>query len=89
MDVSSTIAEAKKALRARLRREIAAISPEECLESDRALFDRFLSLPQVQAADTLFLFWGIPGREPETERLGQAGRPSPDAARTPDGGAAV
>lgn len=69
MDVSSTIAEAKKALRARLRREIAAISPEECLESDRALFDRFLSLPQVQAADTLFLFWGIPGREPETERL--------------------
>ena len=68
MDVSSTIAEAKKALRARLRREIAAISPEECLESDRALFDRFLSLPQVQAADTMFLFWGIPGREPETER---------------------
>ena len=55
MDVSSTIAEAKKALRARLRREIAAISPEECLESDRALFDRFLSLPQVQAADTLSL----------------------------------
>ena len=56
-------------MRARLRREIAAISPEECLESDRALFDRFLSLPQVQAADTMFLFWGIPGREPETERL--------------------
>ena len=41
MDVSSTIAEAKKALRARLRREIAAISPEECLESDQALFGRF------------------------------------------------
>lgn len=69
MDASSTTAEAKKAFRARMRREIAAISPEECRTSDRALFDRFLSLPQVEKADTLFLFWGIPGREPETERL--------------------
>ena len=69
MDASSTTAEAKKALRARLRQEIAAISPEKCRTSDRALFDRFLSLPQVEKADTLFLFWGIPGREPETEYL--------------------
>ncbi len=69
MDASSTTAEAKKALRARLRREFAAISPEECRTSDRALFDRFLSLQQVEKADTLFLFWGIPGREPETEQL--------------------
>ena len=52
-----------------MRREIAAIPPEECRTSDRALFDRFLSLPQVEKADTLFLFWGIPGREPETEYL--------------------
>ena len=69
MDASSTTAEAKKVLRARLRREIAALTPQERLESDRALFDRFLSLPQVEKADTLFLFWGIPGREPETEYL--------------------
>ena len=69
MDASSTTAEAKKAFRARMRREIAAIPPEECRTSDRALFDRFLSLPQVEKADTLFLFWGIPGREPETEYL--------------------
>ena len=69
MDVSSTTAEAKKALRARVRREIAAISPEECRTSDQALFGRFLSLPEVEKADTLFLFWGIPGREPETEYL--------------------
>lgn len=39
------------------------------MESDRALFERFLSLPQVREAATLFLFWGIPGREPETEQL--------------------
>ena len=69
MDASSTTAEAKRAFRARLRRERAAISPEECRTSDRALFHRFLSLPQVEKADTLFLFWGIPGREPETEQL--------------------
>lgn len=69
MDVSSTIAESKKRLRARVRQEIAALTQQECKESDRALFDRFLALPQVQQADTLFLFWGIPGREPETEQL--------------------
>lgn len=69
MDASSTTAEAKKALRARLRQAIAALTPQKCLESDQALFGRFLSLPEVEKADTLFLFWGIPGREPETEYL--------------------
>lgn len=69
MNGSSTIAEAKKALRTRLRNEIAALTAQERTESDQALFSRFLALPQVQAAETLFLFWGIPGREPETERL--------------------
>lgn len=69
MSGSSTIAEAKKALRTQLRREMAALTPEQLAESDRALFARFLSLPQVREADTLFLFWGIPGREPETEQL--------------------
>lgn len=48
---------------------MTALTPQERRKSDQALFDRFLSLPQVQAADTLFLFWGIPGREPETEYL--------------------
>lgn len=69
MSGSSTIAEAKKALRAQLRQAAAALTLRERTESDRALFDRFLSLSQVQQADTLFLFWGIPGREPETEHL--------------------
>lgn len=69
MSGSSTAAEAKKTLRARVRQETAALTRQECQESDRALFVRFLSLPQVQQADTLFLFWGIPGREPETEQL--------------------
>lgn len=69
MSGSSTIAEAKKALRTQLRREMAALTTQQLAESDRALFARFLSLSQVKTADTLFLFWGIPGREPETEQL--------------------
>lgn len=69
MSGSSTAAEAKKALRAQLRQEMAALTPQEREESDRALFARFLALPQVRQAHTLFLFWGIPGREPETEFL--------------------
>lgn len=69
MDASSTTAEAKKALRAQLQKEMAALAPQELAESDHALFERFLTLPQVKAAGTLFLFWGIPGREPETEFL--------------------
>ena len=69
MTASSTTAEEKACLRRQVRAQLAALSPERLRESDRALFGRFLSRPQVQAADTLFLFWGIPGREPETERL--------------------
>ena len=69
MSASSTTAEAKKALRAQLRSEMTALTPQEREESDRALFARFLALPQVRQAYTLFLFWGIPGREPETEQL--------------------
>ena len=61
MSGSSTIAEAKKALRTQLRREMAALTTQQLAESDRALFARFLSLSQVKTADTLFLFWGIPG----------------------------
>ena len=36
---------------------------------DDALFSRFLALPQLEGAGTIFAFWGIPGREPETARL--------------------
>ena len=37
--------------------------------SDDAMFQWFLDLPQVKGAKTIFAFLGIPGREPETERL--------------------
>ena len=55
--------------RAQVRAQLAALTPQELEESDAALFDRFLALPQVQKADTIFAFWGIAGKEPDTARL--------------------
>ena len=69
MGRSSTTAEEKGRLRAAIRRRLDELTPALRQESDRALFSAFLALPQVREAKTLFLFWGIKGREPETERL--------------------
>ena len=69
MTASSTTAEEKARLRRQVRDRLSDLSPEELRESDQALFEAFLALPQVKEAYSLFLFWGIPGREPETEML--------------------
>lgn len=68
----SAIAEEKAALRRELRRHLAAMPPETLRRSDDALFARFLGLPQVEKAQTIFAFWGVPGREPDTPRLIEA-----------------
>ena len=67
--MASTIDLEKKQLRRRVREQLSALSQEELRLSDGALFARFLALPQVEAAKTIFAFWGVPGREPETSRL--------------------
>ena len=67
--MASTIDLEKKKLRRRVREELSALSRSELVRSDNALFARFLALPQVEAAKTIFAFWGIPGREPDTSRL--------------------
>ena len=67
--MASTIDLEKKELRRRVREELSALSRSELVRSDNALFARFLALPQVEAARTIFAFWGIPGREPDTSRL--------------------
>lgn len=67
--MASTIDLEKKELRRRVREELSALSRSELVRSDNALFARFLALPQVEAAKTIFAFWGIPGREPDTSRL--------------------
>lgn len=69
MTSSSTTAEGKAALRRQVRLTLADLSPEALCRSDDALFAAFAALPQVDSASTLFAFWGIPGREPDTARL--------------------
>ena len=67
--MASAIDFEKKELRRRVREELSALSRSELVRGDNALFARFLALPQVEAAKTVFAFWGIPGREPDTARL--------------------
>lgn len=67
--MASTIDLEKKKLRRRVREELSALSRAELIRSDDALFVRFLALPQVEEAKTIFTFWGIPGKEPDTSRL--------------------
>ena len=57
-----TMAEEKKQLRQQVRKELAALTPQELRASDDALFAKFLALPQVREAKTIFAFWGIPGK---------------------------
>ena len=66
--MTSTITAEKAALRRRVRAYLEGLSPRQRRESDDVLFARFLSLPQVEAADTLLLYHGM-GAEPDTARL--------------------
>lgn len=68
----STPDQEKKELRRQVRAQLAQLSPQQMREEDDAMFARFLALPQVERAKTIFAFWGIPGREPETGRLVEA-----------------
>ena len=45
------------------------LSPEERTAGDRAMFQAFLSLPEVRQTGTFFLFWGIAGLEPDTGEI--------------------
>ena len=67
--MASTIDLEKKRLRAQVRGQLAAMDPQELVRGDEALFAQFLALPQVKAAKTIFAFWGIAGKEPDTKRL--------------------
>lgn len=65
----STIDVEKKQLRKQVRAQLAAMAPQELEAGDEALFEAFLALPQVEAAKTIFAFWGIAGKEPDTKKL--------------------
>lgn len=65
---STTTAERKGQLRRDIRAQLSAIQPQVRQAEDRDLFARFLSLPQLDRARTVFLFYGV-GTEPETALL--------------------
>lgn len=65
----STIDVGKKQLRKQVRAQLAAMDPKALEAGDEALFEAFLALPQVEAAGTIFAFWGIQGKEPDTKKL--------------------
>lgn len=65
---STTTAEQKAALRARLRAEMGELTPEARRRSDDALFARFLALPEIAEAGTILLYHGM-DTEPDTVRL--------------------
>ena len=53
MTASSTTAEEKVRLRRQVRAQLSDLSPEELRESDQALFEAFLALPQVEEARSI------------------------------------
>ena len=65
---STTTAEEKTRLRQLIREQLAALPVAQRKAEDEALFSAFLSLPEVEQAQTLFLFCGT-GNEPDTARL--------------------
>lgn len=65
----STIDLEKKQLRGEVRRQLSAMEPQTLEAGDEALFEKFLAMPQVQKANTIFAFWGIAGKEPDTKKL--------------------
>jgi len=65
---SISTTERKAQLRSEIRAQLTALPEDERRRQDSALFATFLSLPEVEHAQTVFLFYGV-GIEPETARL--------------------
>lgn len=66
--MSTTTAERKEALRREIHGRLTSMSEDARRAEDDVLFSRFLSLPELDRAQTIFLFYGV-GTEPETARL--------------------
>ena len=62
------MAETKAEVRARVRAWMKGSDPAALRASDDALFERFLTLPELARAETVLLFHGM-GAEPDTARL--------------------
>lgn len=67
--MASSTALEKTLLRVNIRKQLTAMPTAQMHESDSALFQALMALPQVSQAKTISLFWGITGLEPDTSRL--------------------
>ena len=67
--MASSTALEKTLLRVNIRKQLTAMPTAEMQQSDAALFQALMALPQVAQAKTISLFWGITGLEPDTSRL--------------------
>ncbi len=59
----------KTVLRVQLRKLLSDLTSAQMQESDQALFHALLSLPELEQANTISVFWGITGLEPDTSQL--------------------
>lgn len=67
--MGSTTAIEKNILRVNIRKTLIDMPSAQLQASDEALFQQLLALPQMAAAKTVSLFWGVTGLEPNTSRL--------------------
>lgn len=67
--MASNTATEKTLLRVEVRRALTGVPLSGIRESDHALFQNLMSLPQVAWAKTIALFWGVTKLEPDTGRL--------------------
>lgn len=67
--MASSTALEKTLLRVNIRKQLTAMPTAQMQQSDSALFQALMALPQVEQAKTISLFWGITGLEPDTSRL--------------------
>ena len=65
---SISTTERKALLRQEIRARLTALPEQERRRQDAALFAALLSRPELERAQTVFLFYGV-GTEPETSRL--------------------
>lgn len=67
--MASSTALEKTLLRVNIRKQLTAMPTAQMQQSDSALFQALMALPQVEQAKTISLFWGITGLEPDTSHL--------------------
>lgn len=70
--MESVISQEKRRLRTELRAVLTALDPQQKRAGDRAMIGHLLALPQLVAAQTVLLYWGMGALEVDTLPLADA-----------------